>query len=118
MLFFSFRSAGPSSSKWRFLSSGDNANALQTRGDSCFADCEVVVSSARIERSETTYNKVNDATMLTTNDVFMAATLRVQVDFKSKENFKKNARGPRGVQRSSLDSGVAKESMTIELLLI
>jgi len=35
MLFFSFSNAGPSSSKWRFLISGDNANALQEKGDTC-----------------------------------------------------------------------------------
>src|SRR5581483_404572 len=84
MLFFSFSNAGPSSSKWRFLASGDNANALQAKGDSCFANWEIVVSSAAIERSETMYKKAKDPTMINTNDVFMAATLRVQVDFKSK----------------------------------
>jgi hypothetical protein len=35
VLFFSFSNAGPSSSKWRFLTSGDNANALQAKGDTC-----------------------------------------------------------------------------------
>jgi len=35
MLFFSFSKAGPSSSKWRFLTSGDNAIALQAKGDAC-----------------------------------------------------------------------------------
>ena len=35
MFFFSFSNAGPSSSKWRFLISGDNANALQAKGDTC-----------------------------------------------------------------------------------
>ena len=35
MLFFSLSNAGPTSSKWRFLISGDNANALQANGDTC-----------------------------------------------------------------------------------
>ena len=35
MLFFTFSNAGPSSSKWRFLTSGDNAIALQAKGDAC-----------------------------------------------------------------------------------
>ncbi|PYL91130.1 MAG: hypothetical protein DMF14_07740, partial [Verrucomicrobia bacterium] len=35
MLLFSFSNAGPSSSKWRFLTSGDNASALQAKGDTC-----------------------------------------------------------------------------------
>src|SRR5438093_13394147 len=87
MLFFRFNNAGPSSSKWRFLTSGDNANALHAKGDSCFAEWESVVSSARTERSKTTYNKAKDAMIINTNDVFMAATLRLQVDFKSKGKF-------------------------------
>jgi len=33
MLFFSFSNAGPTSSKWRFRTSGDNANALQAKAD-------------------------------------------------------------------------------------
>src|SRR6266498_446080 len=88
MLFFSFSNAGPSSSKWRFLTSGDNANALQAKGDSCFTDWERGVSSARIERTETTYSRAMEATMINTNDVFMAATLRLQVNFKSKGIFR------------------------------
>ena len=35
MLFISFRNAGPTSSKWRFRVSGDNAKALQAKGDAC-----------------------------------------------------------------------------------
>jgi hypothetical protein len=30
------------------------------------------------------YNKVKNATMVNTNDVFMFSTLRLQLDFKSK----------------------------------
>src|SRR5205823_6694988 len=93
MLFFSFSSAGPSSSKWRFLTSGDNANALQAKGDWDFADWDRVVSSARIERSETRCNKPKDVMTVNTSDVFMAATLRVQVNFKSKRNFLRKMRG-------------------------
>ena len=37
MLFFSFSNAGPTSSKWRFRTSGDNANALQAKADTCSA---------------------------------------------------------------------------------
>src|SRR5881394_1942229 len=87
MLFFSFSNAGPSSSKWRFLISGDNANTLQAKGDSCFAECERVVSSARVELPETRHNNAKHATIINTNDVFMAATLTVQVNFKSKGIF-------------------------------
>ncbi len=35
MLFFNFSNAGPTSSKWRFRASGDNANALQAKADTC-----------------------------------------------------------------------------------
>src|SRR5690349_20942692 len=101
MLFFSFSNAGPSSSKWRFLTSGDNANALQAKGDSCFADWERVASSAAVERSEPTYNKAKQA-IINANDVFMTATLPVQVNFKSKGIFHENARDFRGVERGSL----------------
>jgi hypothetical protein len=48
----------------------------------------------------------------------MTATLGVQVNFKSKGIFKKNVKGSRGVQRSSLDSGAAEDSMNIESLSI
>src|SRR5207247_9892128 len=45
MLFFSFSNAGPSSSKWRFCTSGDSASALQARGDTCSV-CDDEVSDA------------------------------------------------------------------------
>jgi len=60
---------------------------LHPKGDWGFAEWELVVSSAPIERSETTYNKAKDAMIINTNDVFMAATLGLQVNFKSKEIF-------------------------------
>jgi hypothetical protein len=83
VLLVSFSNAGPNSSKWRFRISGDNAKALHAKADSCFADWETVLSSTAIERPETTYSKAMEATMINTNDVFMDATLQVQVSFKS-----------------------------------
>ena len=108
MLFFSFSNAR--SSKWRFLTSGDNANALQANGDSCFADSIVVVSSARIERAETVYIKAKEATMINTNDVFMARGYELKLTLSQREFFKKNASDFRGDPRGFLlDSRVAED---------
>jgi MerR family transcriptional regulator, redox-sensitive transcriptional activator SoxR len=51
--------------------------------------------------------------MLNTNDVFIAATLRVQVNFKSKGFFKKNARDFRGAPCGSLVDLRVAEDMQI-----
>jgi MerR family redox-sensitive transcriptional activator SoxR len=51
--------------------------------------------------------------MATTNDVFMAATLSLQVDFKSKDFFKKIARDFRGVRRGALLASRVAEDLAI-----
>jgi hypothetical protein len=81
VLFISFSNAGPTSSKWRFLTSGDNANALQARGDMCSV-CDDEGSAV----AEFAAGTARAVAVMNWN-IFMFSTLRVQVDFKSKGFF-------------------------------
>jgi MerR family redox-sensitive transcriptional activator SoxR len=97
VLFLSFSNAGPSSSKWRFLTSGDNASALQAKGDTCSV-CAEGSGVAEIAAGATTAIAVMNL------NIFLMVFRRYE--FKStlsqRKCFKKNARDFRGVQRGAL----------------
>src|SRR5213595_3652361 len=97
MLFFSFSNAGPSSSKWRFLTSGDNANALQAKGDTCS-----VCDDEGSDVAQIAIGPPMAIAVMNRNIFFMFSTLRVQVDFKSKGISEKNARVSHSGQCGSL----------------
>ncbi|PYL67175.1 MAG: hypothetical protein DMF20_04270 [Verrucomicrobia bacterium] len=87
MLFFTFSNAGATSSKWRFLASGDNARALQAKDETC-SGCDEGSDVAQM-----TIGVTAAIAVMNWNIFFMFSTLRLKANFKSKEIFREKFEG-------------------------